>query len=153
MKKIVLAALAMLTLVALPVRADITIQDPWVRGTTPAQRATGAFMEIISAVPAAVISATSPVAGIVEIHAMKTEDGIMKMRPLERLELPAGERVKLQPGGAHIMLMELREQLKPGASVPITLKVMGADGKARTVEISAPVRDLATPSRQRRLFE
>ena len=69
-----------------------------------------------------------PAAGLVELHSMKVEDGIMKMRPLPRLELPAGKPVRLQSGGAHIMLMDIKQQIKPGDTVPIMLKIEGNGG-------------------------
>ena len=129
-------------------QADVTVKDSWVRGTTPAQKATGAFMEITSSETAALLTASSPVAGVVEIHTMKMEDGVMKMRALPKLDLPAGKAVKLAPGGNHVMLMDLKQQMKKGDVVPITLKIEGADKKVQTLEIKAEVRDLATPATQ-----
>lgn len=143
MKKALLAALAAC---AFPAWADISVREPWVRGTTPAQKTTGAFMEITSSEGAALVSASSPAAGLVEIHSMKIEEGIMKMRPLPRLELPAGKPVQLRSGGPHIMLMNLKQQIKPGDVVPITLKIESKGGKQTTIEIQAEVRDLAAPS-------
>lgn len=127
-------------------QAEVTVKDAWVRGTTPAQKATGAFMEITSGDAAALLSASSPVAGVVEIHTMKMEDGVMKMRAIPLLDLPAGKGVKLQPGGNHIMLMDLRQQMKKGDVVPVTLKVEGRDKKVQTIEVRAEVRDLAQPA-------
>ena len=129
-------------------QADVTVKESWVRGTTPAQKATGAFMEITSSEAASLLSASSPVAGVVEIHTMKMEDGVMKMRALPKLDLPAGKAVKLAPGGNHVMLMDLKQQMKKGDVVPITLKIEGADKKVQTLEIKAEVRDLATPATQ-----
>ena len=126
--------------------ADVTVKDSWVRGTTPAQKATGAFMQITSSDAATLLSASSPAAGVVEIHTMKMEDGVMKMRALPKLDLPAGKAVQLQPGGNHVMLMDLKQQMKPGDVVPITLKIEGKDKKVQTVEIKAEVRDLAAPA-------
>ena len=135
-----------LAVFSLPVLADVAVKDSWVLGTTPAQKATGAFMEITSTESAALLSAASPVAGVVEIHTMKMEDGVMKMRAIPKLDLPAGKAVKLAPGGNHVMLMDLKQQLKKGDVVPITLKVEGKDKKVQTLEIKAEVRDLAAPA-------
>ena len=144
MRKTVLAlALVLFGAVA---QADVTVKESWVRGTTPAQKATGAFMEITSSDAASLLSASSPVAGVVEIHTMKMEDGVMKMRAVPKLDLPAGKGVKLAPGGNHIMLMDLKQQMKKGDVVPITLKVEGKDHKVQTIEIKAEVRDLAAPA-------
>ena len=127
-------------------QADVTVKESWVRGTTPAQKATGAFMEITSSEAAALLSASSPVAGVVEIHTMKMEDGVMKMRALPKLDLPAGKAVKLAPGGNHVMLMDLKQQMKKGDVVPITLKIEGKDKKVQMLEVKAEVRDLAAPA-------
>jgi len=83
---------------------------------------------------------------VVEIHTMKMEDGVMKMRAIPKLDLPAGKGVKLAPGGNHVMLMDLRQQMKKGDVVPITLKIEGKDKQVQTVEIKAEVRDLAAPA-------
>ena len=145
MKKAVITALG-LAAFSLSAMADVAVKDAWVRGTTPAQKATGAFMEITSTDAASLLSASSPVAGVVEIHTMKMEDGVMKMRQIPKLDLPAGKGIKLQPGGNHVMLMDLKQQLKKGDVVPITLKIEGKDKQVQTLEIKAEVRDLAAPA-------
>ena len=119
MKKAIITALG-LAVFSVPALAEVTVKDSWVRGTTPAQKATGAFMEM--------------------------EDGVMKMRALPKLDLPAGKAVKLAPGGNHVMLMDLKQQMKKGDVVPITLKIEGADKKAQMLEVKAEVRDLAAPA-------
>ncbi len=144
MRKTVLALSLMLCGAA--AQADVTVKDAWVRGTTPAQKATGAFLQITSSDAAALLSASSPLAGVVEIHTMRMEDGVMKMRPIAKLDLPAGKGVTLAPGGNHIMLMDLKQQMKKGDVVPITLKVEGKDKAVQTLEIKAEVRDLAAPA-------
>lgn len=123
--------------------ADIEIKSPWVRGTVAGQKATGAFMEIGSAGGVAIVGATSPVAGIAEIHEMKMDGGVMKMRATPRLEIAGGKTLSLAPGGYHVMLMDLRQPLKKGDVVPLVLQVEGKDKKIETVEIKAEVRDLA----------
>lgn len=141
-EKTILAAFLMLCGAA--AQAEVTVKDAWVRGTTPAQKATGAFMEITSSEPAALVAASSPAAGVVEIHTMKMEGDVMKMRAIPKLDLPAGKAVKLDDrGGHHVMLMDLKQQLKKGDVVPITLKVEGKDKQVHTVEVKAEVRDLA----------
>ena len=144
MRKTVLALSLMLCGAA--AQADVTVKDAWVRGTTPAQKATGAFLQITSSDAAALLSASSPLAGVVEIHTMRMEDGVMKMRPIAKLDLPAGKGVTLAPGGNHIMLMDLKQQMKKGDVVPITLKIEGKDKQVQTFEIKAEVRDLAAPA-------
>lgn len=144
MKKTLLAAAV--AALSLNAWADVAVKEAWVRGTTPAQKATGAFLELSSSDEAVLVSVSSPLAGVVEIHTTKMENGVMKMRSVPRLDLPAGQVVKLQPGGNHVMLMGLRQQMKKGDVVPITLKVEGKDKKVQTIEIQAEVRDLAAPA-------
>ena len=139
---------ALLSAHAAPVAAQVAVSDAWVRGTVPGQMATGAFMQLKSPTDAALVAAASPAARIVEIHEMKMEGGVMKMSAVDRLALPAGKAVELKPGGYHVMLMELRQQVKEGDTVPLTLVVEGPDKKRETVEVKAVVRALtAEPSK------
>lgn len=123
---------------------DIEIKAPWVRGTVAGQTATGAFMEITSKSGASLVGAASPVAGVTEVHEMKMDDGVMKMRAVARLDLPAGKPVILGPGGYHVMLMNLKQTIKTGDSVPLTLQFEGKDRKVEMIEVVAEVRDLTS---------
>ena len=136
------AAFAALALCSAASLAQTAITDPWVRGTVPQQKATGAFMKITSAQGGKLLSAQSPAAGIVEIHEMKMSGDVMKMAAVPSLDLPAGAADELKPGGYHVMLMDLKQTLKAGDSVPLTLVVEGKDGKRETIELKAPVRAL-----------
>ena len=122
--------------------ADVEVKDAWVRGTVTGQKATGAFLEITSKSGATLVGAASPAAGVSEIHEMKMDGGIMKMRAVERLQLPAGKPVQLAPGGYHVMLLNLKQPLKKGDSVALTLQVESPDKKVEAVQIKAEVRDL-----------
>lgn len=144
MQRFVLAAAALLATAT--AHAQLTIKDAWVRGTVTEQKATGAFMQLTSASDLRLIEARSPVAGIVEIHEMVMADNTMKMRAVPGLDLPAGKTVELKPGGYHVMLIDLKGQLKQGDTVPISLVVQAKDGKRETVEVKAPVRALNTPA-------
>ncbi|MFN4005578.1 MAG: copper chaperone PCu(A)C [Hylemonella sp.] len=135
-------ALAALLLAAASAYAQVTVKDPWVRATVPHQKATGAFMQLVAAQDARLIEARSPVAGIVEIHEMAMVQDVMKMRAVESLELPAGKTVELKPGGYHVMLMDLKGQVKEGDQVPLTLVVQTRDGQRQTLELKAPARAL-----------
>ena len=123
---------------------DIEIKAPWVRGTVAGQTATGAFMEITSKSGASLVGAASPVAGVTEVHEMKMDGGVMKMRAVARLDLPAGKPVVLGPGGYHVMLMNLKQMIKTGDSVPLTLQFEGKDRKVEMIEVVAEVRDLTS---------
>ncbi|MCX7176551.1 MAG: copper chaperone PCu(A)C [Proteobacteria bacterium] len=120
----------------------VIVSGAWVRGTVAGQMATGAFMELKAGEDATLLGASSPVAGVVEVHEMTMDNGVMKMRALPRLSLPVGKAVALRPGSYHIMLMDLKQPLKKGDSVPLTLRVEGKDKKVSTLEVKAEVRDL-----------
>ena len=140
--KTALLASALLSLAA-AAHADVTAKDPWVRATVAQQKATGLFAKITSAAGGRLVSAASPAAGIVEIHEMSMDGNVMKMRALPKgLELPAGKTVELKPGGYHVMLMDLKQQLKAGDTVPVTLQVEGKDGRKESLELKVPVKAL-----------
>lgn len=133
--------LAAITLAA-AAHAQVSVKDPWVRATVPQQKATGAFMQLTAARDARLVSALSPVAGVVEIHEMAMDNNIMKMRAVSGLDLPGGKAVDLKPGGYHVMLMDLKGPVKEGDMVPLTLVVEGRDGKRETLEVKATARAL-----------
>lgn len=147
MKRTIIASILFAALSA-TAAAQVTVGDPWVRATVPQQKATGAFMSITAAKGARLVDAKSPVAGVVEIHEMAMENNIMRMRAIPGLELPAGKAVDLKPGGYHVMLMDLKEQMKDGQSVPITLVVEDKDKKRETVEVKAIVRPLTSSGKR-----
>lgn len=138
------------TLCALPLSAaiaqdlQVSIKDPWVRATVPQQTATGAFMQLTAPQAARLVEARSPVAAQAEIHEMKMEGNVMRMRAMPALELAAGRPVELKPGGWHIMLTGLKAPVKVGDAVPLTLVFEDAERRRQTVEVSAPVRPLGT---------
>ena len=124
----------------------ITVSDPWVRGTVPAQRATGAFMRLQADQDLRLVAASSPVAGVAEIHEMVMQDNVMKMRRVDGIALGKGKPLELKPGGYHVMLMDLKQQLKVGETVAVTLVIEGTDKARHTIEVKAPVRALSTPA-------
>jgi hypothetical protein len=127
------------------VLADVSVTNAWVRGTVAGQTVTGAFMELKASEHATLLGVSSPVAGTVEVHEMSMDKGVMKMRAVPKLALPAGKAVTLKPGSYHIMLMDLKQPLKKGDSVPLTLKVEGKDKKVSTLDVKAEVRELTAP--------
>lgn len=140
MKRITLTLAALV--LAATAQAQVSVKDAWVRATVPQQKATGAFMQLVSAKDARLVEAKSPVAGVVEIHEMAMVDQVMKMRAVPGLELPAGKMVELKPGGYHVMLLDLKGQVKDGDMVPLTLVIEGRDGKRQTLELKVPARPL-----------
>jgi copper(I)-binding protein len=134
-----LAATAMI--VSASAIGQVSVTNAWVRGTVPGQTSSGAFMELKSSVGAVLVGADSPAAGTVEIHEMKMDGNVMRMRAAPRIEIPAGKSVELKPGGYHVMLMQLKRQLKAGETVPIRLRVEGKDKSVTSVDVRAEVRD------------
>ena len=123
-------------------QAQVDVSNAWVRGTVPTQTASGAFMVLHAHENAKLVGVSSPV-GVAELHEMKMEGNVMRMRQIKSLDLPKMQDVELKPGGYHVMLMDLKATLKAGDSVPLTLVIEGKDGKRETLQVKAPVRALA----------
>jgi copper(I)-binding protein len=119
---------------------NIQVQHPYARAVPPGQPNSAAFMTLrnMGDKANAVVAASSPAANVVELHTHTMEDGMMKMRRVEQIEIPANGETELKPGGLHIMLIGLKQQLKSGMKVALTLKF--ADGTESTVE--TPVQDV-----------
>lgn len=138
MKQLIITGLLAIT-VTTWAQTTVKVEDAWVRGTVATQKATGAFMRLTPSANARLVEAKSPVAGVVEIHEMTLEKDIMKMRQIPGLDLAADRTMELKPGGYHVMLMDLKQPLKGGEQVPITL-VFEDDAKKRfTQDIKASV--------------
>ena len=105
-------------------------------------------MQLPATGAAVLLAFDSPVAGSVQIHEMKMENDVMKMRAISRLDLPAGNAVELKPGGYHMMLMDLKQPLKKGEAVPIRLRFEAKDKTFKTIEIKAQVRELGAGPQQ-----
>jgi periplasmic copper chaperone A len=142
MKKIMILAALACTFTCAAAYADISIKNQWVRATVPQQPATGAFMQITSTTDVRLVAANSPVASRLEIHEMKMDGDIMKMRELDGLNIPAGQSIDLIPGSYHIMFMGLKKQVKEGEEVPIQLVFEHKDLRKETIDINAVVKPL-----------
>jgi copper(I)-binding protein len=117
---------------------QIKVDDPYVRAVPPGQPNSASFMLLLNGDEQAhkLVDAHSPVAKVVELHTHIEEDGMMKMRRVPAIDLPAGETTTLAPGGLHVMLIGLQQKLVPGEKVVLTL--VFEDGSE--VELQAPVR-------------
>ena len=142
MIRVVLALLAALS--AVPALAldyklgAIEISRPWTRATPPTAQSGGGFLAITNSgsTPDRLIAAKSPAADKVEVHEMKMDGAVMRMRPVENgIEIPPGGSVELKPGGLHVMFMGLKAPFAKDAKVPLTLVFE----KAGTVDIELPV--------------
>jgi copper(I)-binding protein len=137
---IALVAGALLAMSAAAADSGITVSDAWGRATAPGQDSGSIQFSIASQKEARLVSITSPSAATVEIHSMVHENGKMKMRAVESIALPAGKTVNLGKSGNHVMLLNLKQPLKAGDSVPFTLTVQFADKHKATVDAKAEIR-------------
>ena len=130
MKKLVWLLLA---LVASPAFAQIQIENAWSRATPPGTKIGVGYMTIrnTAAQPDKLVGVRSPAAGKVEPHVTIHEGDISRMRKVPGYDIPAGGAFTLEPGGAHLMLMNLKAPLKEGETVPLTLKFQHA-GEVKT---------------------
>ena len=119
--------------------AAVKVEGAWARASVPGQKGTGAFMKLIAKDGVRLVGASSPVAGVTEVHEMKMEGDVMKMRAVPALELPAGKPVELKPGGYHVMLLDLKAPLAKDTVVPITLVFKDSKGAESRLELKVPV--------------
>lgn len=119
--------------------AQVKVDGAWARATVQGQKATGAFMKLTAPQATRLVAVSTPVAGVAEIHEMKMDGGVMKMRAMPDLNLPANQSVELKPGGYHLMLMDLKAPLLKDSSVALTLTFKDAKGVETKQQISVPV--------------
>jgi copper(I)-binding protein len=119
--------------------ANVSVTDAWARATMPGQPVSGAYMQIQSDADARLIGVSSPAVPRVEVHEMKMDGDVMRMREVKAIDLPKGKTVSLQPGGFHIMLMNLPKPIAAGDVIPLTL-VVESNGKRQSVEVKVEAR-------------
>jgi periplasmic copper chaperone A len=141
------------TLSLSPTRAQaetppVKVSEVWVRTTVPGAKVSAAYMQIESAQALKLIKAETPVAGIVELHDSKMKDGVMEMKAEAAFAIPANQRIELKPNGRHVMLFKLKQPIKPGERVPLTLTFESADKKRRSLTVDAVGRDSAAAPHQ-----
>ena len=141
----VAAAGAALWLLAGPARAAVEVSEAWARSTMPGQKVAGVYMRLKADRPARLIGVRSRAARTAEVHEMSHAGGVMRMRKVEALDLPANQAVKLEPGGYHVMLFDIAKPLKPGERVSLTL-IFEQAGKRIEVPVHAQVRALLEDS-------
>ena len=138
-KTLTLGALLAIGLLTTATAQTVDVKNAWVRSSVQGQKATGAFMRLTAAQATSLVRAESPAAGVTEVHEMKMDGDVMKMRAVPSLELPAGKAVELKPGGYHVMLMDLKAPLAKGATVPLTLVFKDAQGAESQMQLQVPV--------------
>ena len=124
--------------VSMQVQAAVTAGQAWIREVPPQSEVAAAFVELVNAGKKAerIVAMSSPLAARVEWHDMRHENGRMEMSQRLRPELPAGSRTSLAPMASHLMLFGLKQPLRVGMSVPLTLTL----ASGQKVRMSAEVR-------------
>lgn len=120
-------------------QAPIQIEQPWARASVPGQQASGGFLRITAQEPMRLVGVSTPAAGHSELHEMRMEGDVMRMRAIDGLDLPAGQTVALQPGGHHLMFMQLAAPLQEGSEITVTLKLQDAQGQPHEHSLQMPV--------------
>ena len=120
--------------------AEVKLTDAWVRASNPGQSVGAAYVTLSSADDVTLVYAETERAGTVEMHSMTMQNGIMKMRSMEELPVPAGKPVKLAPGGLHLMLFELATPFKLGEQVKFRLCFKDKQGKITDQFVTMPVK-------------
>jgi hypothetical protein len=151
MLRTIVYAMLLSTLLAAPARADevkagdLVITQAWSRATPGGAKIGGGYLTIENkgTAPDRLIGVAGEVAGKIEVHEMAMKDGVMTMRPLENgLIIEPGKIVKLAPGGYHLMMFDLKNPLKQGDKVPVTLEFE----KAGKVTVSLDVQGIGAPA-------
>ena len=132
----------LLLLVVSPLHAEIQVDDAYIRGLPPGQTVTAAFFHLSnqSDKSCELIGASSPVAGQAEIHAHSHHNGMMKMRRVDAVDLPAGETFVFKPGGYHLMLLGVQQPLVDGDNYPVTLFFRGCPEQTINAEVRSVLR-------------
>jgi hypothetical protein len=138
--KLLLCTALLLASLSAPAFAQIKVDAAWARPTVPGQQAGGGFLTLQSSAADRLLGGATPLAERLELHAMVMDGDVMKMRQLDRIDLPAGQRVELKPGGLHLMLIGLKQPLTVGSKVPLTLRFEKAgEVKVEMVVASRPM--------------
>ncbi len=124
----------------------IQVEGAWARATAPGQDTAMVDMTIVSDKSAKLTGFTSPASQSAEMHSMTHDKGMMKMREVKTIELPAGQRINLGEAGFHLMLLGLRAPLKAGDSLPLTLNLQAADNSLVKVDVKTEIKPLTDMS-------
>jgi periplasmic copper chaperone A len=147
MKKLLVGLAAIMALVlAAPASAedvkagDLVITQAWTRATPNGAKIAGGYLTIENkgTAPDRLLGGSGAVAGKIEVHEMSMDNGVMKMRPLDKgLTIDPGKMVKLAPGGYHLMMFDLKNPLKQGDKVPLTLDFEKAGKVSVSLDVQA----------------
>lgn len=126
-----------------PDAAHVDAHNAWARASVQGQQATGAFVQLTAKEPLRLVGVETSAAAAGEIHEMRMDGDVMRMRAIESLDLPQGQMVELKPGGYHIMFQQLKAPLHDGSEVPVTLVFKDAKGETSRLYLQVPVKRMA----------
>ena len=122
----------------------VTVEDPWARATPPGAKVGAGYMKITSPTADRLVGASSPAAARVELHVTEKKGDVLRMREVKAYDIPAGGSFELSPGGAHLMLVDIKAPFKEGAKIPLTLRFE----KAGELKVELQVRALGATGHQ-----
>ena len=123
--------------------AHVKAENAWLRASVPGQQASGGFMVLTAQEPLKLVGVETTAAGVAEVHEMKMDGDVMRMRAVESLDLPQGQPVALKPGGYHLMLQQLKGPLLKDSQIPVTLVFKDGKGAVSRLSLQLPVRTTA----------
>lgn len=123
--------------------AHVQAENAWARASVKGQQATGAFVQLTAKEPLRLVGVETSAAAAGEIHEMKMDGDVMRMRAIEGLDLPQGQMVELKPGGYHLMFQQLNAPLVEGSQVAVTLMFKDAKGETSRLQLQMPVKRMA----------
>jgi copper(I)-binding protein len=142
----IIGALCAATLTFTAQAQNVDVKNAWARATVQGQMASGAFLTLTAKAESTLVAVSSPVAGVVELHEMKMDGDVMKMRAVQGgVKLVAGKPLELKPGGYHVMLMDLKMPLRKDTTIPLSLVFKDAKGVQTTQDVRVPVQ-MAAPA-------
>ena len=119
--------------------SEVTVSEAWARATAPGQHNGAVYLHITSRQDSRIVAVSTPAAEGATLHSTTNDKGVMKMRELDTLLLPAGQEVQLGAGATHIMLSGLKKPLVAGDSVPLTITIQFTDKRSEIVKVMAMV--------------
>ena len=126
-----------------PDAAHVKVENAWARASVQGQQASGAFMRLTAEEPLKLVGVETSVAAVAEVHEMKMDGDVMRMRAIESLDPPKGVAVDLKPGGYHLMLQQLKGPLAKDSQIPVTLVFKDGKGAVSRLSLQLPVRTTA----------
>jgi periplasmic copper chaperone A len=123
-------------------KAHVDVADAWIRPTVEGQKGTGGFLKITAREDLQLVGISTSLTKSAEVHEMrpsKTDANVMEMREVKSVALPKGQAVEFKPGGYHLMFMDLKQVLKNGDSIPLTLRFTNAKGQTSKLDLVVPV--------------